>query len=540
MGNHRLKLITGQLLLAFSAVLLFVQCERDDKLFIYTPPETEIVTESLPWLSVSGNQIVDEDSSQVLLHGVNRSALEYSKSGMSSGIPMTEEDFRMIIQDWHANIIRLPFRQSWVLEDPDYVETIASVVNWCKKYGAYVLLDLQWQDGINPSPDQPIMPMPNEEAAGMWQILAERFQDEPNVLYDIHNEVHEVSFTDWRSRAIEIIDAIREVHAQSLIFVGGIDWSTNISYWFINPLPVEEYPNIVYKAHHYPVGSPNDDPAVWEGVWEGRFGAYADDLPVFIGELGTSEETFNDQTWLVYVQTLIHYLDSRQIGWCAWSMTDKPRLTESDDHTTPTAYGTVIKANLDRYIGIEEELILENVTAHSLSYDRITIDWDTNFESDSKVLYGFEEGVYTDSTEASALLYHHTVKLRNLLPETTYYFACVSEGLWGQRMQSTGGPFTTTEAPLPVPATPEGFAAAVSGTDVTLTWNLTDFAEGYRIYRTTDAYGEFELTAEIPDGSLTYLDAGLSSMTIYYYKISAFNESGESELSSAIFAMTMF
>lgn len=107
-------------------------------------------------------------------------------------------------------------------------------------------------------------------------------------------------------------------------------------------------------------------------------------------------------------------------------------------------------------------------------------------------------------------------------------------------MQSTGGPFTTTEAPLPVPATPEGFAAAVSGTDVTLTWNLTDFAEGYRIYRTTDAYGEFELTAEIPDGSLTYLDAGLSSMTIYYYKISAFNESGESELSSAIFAMTMF
>ncbi|MEP6962288.1 MAG: cellulase family glycosylhydrolase, partial [Acidobacteriota bacterium] len=94
-------------------------------------------------LSVDGPRIVDPAGAPVLLRGVNRSGLEYSLEAASAGI--TCDHLAHLTRDWGANIIRLPFNQTWALRE-DYLAEIDRVIAWAAENGAYTLLDLQWLD----------------------------------------------------------------------------------------------------------------------------------------------------------------------------------------------------------------------------------------------------------------------------------------------------------------------------------------------------------------------------------------------------------
>jgi hypothetical protein len=172
--------------------------------------------------------IVDEEGRQRVLCGVNRSGLEYDKAG--NGI--SEEEIAFICQEWKAEIIRLPFNQEWMSHDKAYANFVDEVIRWVWRNGAYAVLDLQWENTTVKIP-----PIPNEDAIGLWRSIAERYKDEPAVLYDIHNEAHDTSWPAWRARAIQIIEAIRAVHPRALIFVSGLDWAFDLRGWVKNLCP---------------------------------------------------------------------------------------------------------------------------------------------------------------------------------------------------------------------------------------------------------------------------------------------------------------
>jgi hypothetical protein len=62
-------------------------------------------------------------------------------------------------------------------------------------------------------------------------------------------------------------------------------------------------------------------------------------------------------------------------------------------------------------------------------------------------------------------------------------------------------------------------------------------ATGYRVYRADSSYGYYSELASTSDTS--YTDAGLSSNTSYYYKVSAYNSEGEGERSYYTSATTL-
>ncbi len=79
-------------------------------------------------------------------------------------------------------------------------------------------------------------------------------------------------------------------------------------------------------------------------------------------------------------------------------------------------------------------------------------------------------------------------------------------------------------------------AAVVTHESVKLEWiNKALYAEGFNIYKKVGETGEWKLLAAITDlNDLSYIDTDISPGTQYYYRISAYNENGESLFSTEI------
>jgi fibronectin type 3 domain-containing protein len=112
----------------------------------------------------------------------------------------------------------------------------------------------------------------------------------------------------------------------------------------------------------------------------------------------------------------------------------------------------------------------------------------------------------------------------------TYYFKASSYNSFGESAKSTAVWATTGN----IPSTPTGLHSDnATLTSVDLEWSTSVGATGYRLYRDAAINGSYATQHDV--GSATaYTDMGLSSGTIYYYKVSAYNEFGESPLSSAV------
>src|SRR5262249_47129820 len=231
-------------------------------------------------------------------------------------------------------------------------------VSWTASMGAYTLLDLQWLDAdtvfghLDDGSDNHIAPLPTERTIELWAILAERYRDEPAVLFDLYSEPHNplsddsnTMFTiehgyvresaatcvrpeDWRSWARKLVETIRLIHPLGLIWVAGVDWGYDLRGMQL------DLPNLVYSTHVYPNRPANE--------WNERFGHSSDANPVFIGEWGGGD---SDLDW---GSRFASFIKTRSCGWTAWSWVDNPRLVRDARNCdyTPTSFGELVRSEL--------------------------------------------------------------------------------------------------------------------------------------------------------------------------------------------------
>ncbi|MBM2817843.1 MAG: Serine-rich adhesin, platelet-type, partial [Parcubacteria group bacterium] len=93
-------------------------------------------------------------------------------------------------------------------------------------------------------------------------------------------------------------------------------------------------------------------------------------------------------------------------------------------------------------------------------------------------------------------------------------------------------PYALSEAVgINPPDAPGGLSATAGGAgsgQITVSWNASSGATGYYIYRDTSSTGSFPLLVDA--GNVTsYANTGLTSGTTYYYKVSAYKNSGSPE-----------
>jgi endoglucanase len=358
--------------------------------FISPPPV-------LPWLSTTGNRIVNEKGEPVILRGVNISSIHW---GMEEWNPKATE---FAIKSWKAQVVRSRVYQDDYLKNPtaffDQMET--EIISPARRAGAYVVLH-PWIGKNDPLPDSGTIQM--------WQAIAAHYKDDPNILYDVLAEPHNVTKKQVRDAYITLIEAVRKVHPRSLIFVSGLGWGREINSYLADPLP---YPNIVYRSNPY------NRP----GEFESLFGKIAQVYPVFLGEFGA--DGYPPMT-RDSVRALLDYADQLGLGWTAWNFHSQgcPCLLSDYKKFTPSSYGSIIKDALLVHAQVSappasipplaapEVLGILDIYTEGLEHGFVDLSWETNVDLLSKEeAYQGETSLRAEFKTGYAGIFLHTYNL---------------------------------------------------------------------------------------------------------------------------------
>ncbi|HXM51299.1 MAG TPA: glycoside hydrolase family 5 protein [Pyrinomonadaceae bacterium] len=220
------------------------------------------------------------------------------------------------------NSVRVPFSYRLFvsdttvprLEGPGY-ELLDRVVDWCRREGLYVILDMhaapggQTGDNIDDGWAYPFLFESSESqdlTASLWRKIANRYRNDPIVVgYDLLNEPIAPYFdTAALNQKLEpvyrkIVSAIREVDKNHVVYLGGAQWDSNFK--IFGP-PFDD--KLVYTFHKY-----------WVPVKVDAIQPYVDfrtkyNVPIWMGESGE-----NTDEWIDSFRKL---LETNDIGWCFW------------------------------------------------------------------------------------------------------------------------------------------------------------------------------------------------------------------------------
>jgi fibronectin type 3 domain-containing protein len=116
-----------------------------------------------------------------------------------------------------------------------------------------------------------------------------------------------------------------------------------------------------------------------------------------------------------------------------------------------------------------------------------------------------------------------------------YYYVVSAVNASGEGPNSTETDVVVQCLP---PSTPDGLIAQTISNQISIAWASAASAQGYRVYRATTSAGVFNIIA----GALVdtnFVDSSAAAQTPYFYKITAYNQCGNSGFSSVVSAPFM-
>lgn len=177
------------------------------------------------------------------------------------------------------------------------------------------------------------------------------------------------------------------------------------------------------------------------------------------------------------------------------------------------------------------------LNAKALSWEHIEINWVDNSYNElgfniERSLNGIDFDKITSVTKDIT-----TYKDSDLIPETMYYYRiCAFNNTGASDYSNTASAQTLS----PLPDAPANLhAASIKPNEVTLIWlDKSDNEVGFIIERSGNGLF-FNEVAQVGEGITSYTDKNLQYSTTYYYRVKAFNNTGESEDSNTISIQTL-
>lgn len=332
----------------------------------------------LKFVGVSGSQFITPDGDPVVLKGTNLGNWLLPEGYMfkfqkTNAAWMIEDAFNQLVgpteadQFWKnylenyiteadiaylkkigANHIRVPFNYR-LLTGEHYMGSqnhgftyLDRVIEWSEKHGLWVLLDMhaapggQTGDNIDDSHGYPFLftsPESQDQIVELWTKIADRYKDNPTVLgYDLLNEPIATYFSDdfdTLNPALEplykrIVESIRKVDENHIIFLGGAQWNTNFS---VFGEPFDD--KLAYEFHKY-----------WFDVDISEIQDYLDfrdkyDVPIYMGESGE-----NTDEWVKDFRTL---LEEHDVSWAFWPYKKMNNTRGIMNFDQPEEYSTIVE-----------------------------------------------------------------------------------------------------------------------------------------------------------------------------------------------------
>ena len=309
-------------------------------------PTTEVASTSTPGDIFERNQRLGR--------GVNLgNALEAPKEG-DWGITLEEADFKLI-HEAGFNSIRVPIRwSSHAAEGAPYTIDAAffSRIDWVIQQafasGLAVVINMHHYDELYAAPDKH-----TERLLGMWQQIAQHYQQQPADLYfEPLNEPNNMSADVWNDLLSKAVATIRATNPTRPIIIGPVDWN---SLQRLNDLklPADDN-NLIVTFHYYQPFQFTHQGAEWaQGSdawlgtkWEGTTSErdnVDNDLgiaatwgqdnhrPIFMGEFGAYSKADMDSRvrWTAY---LARRAEAHQMSWAYWEFRSGFGVYDSTAH----------------------------------------------------------------------------------------------------------------------------------------------------------------------------------------------------------------
>lgn len=250
-------------------------------------------------LHVDGTQLVNERGEAVVLHGMSSHGLQwFGNFASENAIGKTA--------DYGANLFRCAMYTSegGYISNPSVKDTLINAVDSAIRQDMYVIIDWHILSDGDPMTHA-------DKAEEFFAEMAERYGDNPAVLYEICNEPNgDISWDENVKPYAERIIPVIRAHSNGIILVGSPTWSQDLHEAAKNPIDAE---NIMYTCHFY-AGTHTD----WLRQRIADCG-----LPVFVSEWGTSAADGNGGVYLDEAKKWIDFMNEYGISWANWSLCDK-------------------------------------------------------------------------------------------------------------------------------------------------------------------------------------------------------------------------
>lgn len=264
--------------------------------------ETTIV-ESNGFLSVKGNQMVNQNGDSFALHGVSLGWHNWWPRFYNKGT------IRWLTNDWKTTVVRAAIgvgpENSYNDKPDEALHLLYKVIDAAIDDGIYVIVDWHSHD------------IYLDEAKQFFTTVATKYKDYPNIIYEIFNEPVFDSWTDVKAYSIELIKTIREIDSKNIILVGTPHWDQDIH--IAADDPITGFDNIMYTMHFYAATHGQE-------LRDRTSYALSKGIPIFVSECAATEATgtgsFDMEEWKVW----LNFMDQNKLSYVMWSVSDKDEL----------------------------------------------------------------------------------------------------------------------------------------------------------------------------------------------------------------------
>lgn len=285
--------------------------------------------------------------------------------------------------------VRLGFDQI-VIENPDGTfreRTFARLkdfTSWCRKHGLRVVLNMHKARGnyCDIAEDVSLLDDASlrKRFVAFWVEMEKRFADEPDVAFELLNEVRDVDPGKWNTLADETVRALRALNPVRWIVIGPRCWNAASA---LDSLRIWDDPRIVYTFHMYdpflfthqrgvlqpdPLYENADVPFPGVETVERALAPAAawakahPDKILWNGEFGTIRH-MRITSRVAYMRAVTDFCIREKIPYCVWNYLSTPndgnRFSLVDDDTRDFLSPALLDACLGRPPARDKRLVLD-------------------------------------------------------------------------------------------------------------------------------------------------------------------------------------